>query len=455
MRWWLGPDASPDVAAPLLADALRQLEAGAANLRTGRRKQLYRLAGGPSQPHWLLKLRRYDRGDRWHRYFRESKARHELRIARSLRARGIDTPVPYAAGEARIRGRLDRCYLLTPVLQNARDLKELWAGGATLEERRGWIEAFGGTARRLHDVGLIQEDFAPNNFLLSSHDPPSVQPIDFERARLQHRVGSASRRRMLAVLDRHLAGASASDRLRFLHAYCGGAAPEARAWWRRLERERRRLTIRELARLERHACRDGRRFHRVEWNGWRGWARRGAPELPGIESRLRSSPEARPKPGMRLRFEPDGPYWAGAGAGSRADAQRLWATSLLLWGRGGLCPSPIACLQGEHGLCCWFARDSSARTLVQLATSEPARRAAAVLVGRLGSIGRLDARLDPRDIVLVHEPGGGLRAQLLDASAFRADLRDGPRGARRSRATVDVRLAPQAESIERIRKSAG
>ena len=43
VEWWLGPGVSPARAEPALAEALRQIESGAVNLRHGRRKELYRL----------------------------------------------------------------------------------------------------------------------------------------------------------------------------------------------------------------------------------------------------------------------------------------------------------------------------------------------------------------------------------------------------------------------------
>jgi hypothetical protein len=104
VRWWLRAGQDPLSLAPSLARLPEQL-AAAADLRSGRRKRLYRLALGTSgRPDHLLK-RSADPGLRgWLR--RRSKARRELAIAQRLEALGVAVVVPLAAGERRRRGRL-------------------------------------------------------------------------------------------------------------------------------------------------------------------------------------------------------------------------------------------------------------------------------------------------------------------------------------------------------------
>jgi tRNA A-37 threonylcarbamoyl transferase component Bud32 len=421
IRWWLGPGITSARARPVLERALRQLEDGAANLKSGRRKELYRIAARRGDPDYLLKVNRYERGAGRLRRLRRSKARRELAVAEALHARGIDTPLPFAAGEARAGAYLRCCYLLIPVLDEARDFLELWSrSGISRAERASWASALGQLARRLHDAGLLQEDFAPNNFLLQRGHSPRILPIDFERARIRRTVAAADRLGMLATLDRHLAGASAANRMRFLRAYAGGDRGAARRWWRRLTRASARLAARDLARMRRTSVAEGRRFGGVDWGGWSGWALRDAPELALAERRTAGPEAADPPETLATLVEPEGPLWLASCPASRRRARDVWATAHLLWARGGLVPRPIACLTRGDETRLWLARDPTSRTLLASSDSPEARRAAIVLVDRLLALGRLDPWLSPRKIAVARRTDGGLSAQLLDPGAFRA-----------------------------------
>jgi hypothetical protein len=421
IRWWLGPGITPARARPVLERALHQLATGAVNLKSGRRKELYRLAIEREAPDYLLKVNRYERGAGGIRRLRRSKARRELAVAEALQARGIETPLPFAAGEARALGRLTCCYLLIPVLDGARDFMELWSGtGISRAERAGWAIALGQLSRRLHDAGLLQEDFAPNNFLSYRDDPPRILPIDFERARIRRALGPGDRRRMLAELDRHLAGASTAYRMRFLRAYAGGDRRAARRWWRRLPPASARLAALDLAHLRRTSTVDGRRFRNAAWNDWSGWVVRDAPELALAESRTAGPDAADPPETRSILVESDGLLWRGSGPASRRRARDLWATAHMLWARGGLVPRPVACVTRGGEMRLWLARDPASQTLLQSCDSPEARRAAIVLVDRLLALGRLDPWLSTRKIALARRPDGGMSAQLLDPAAFRS-----------------------------------
>jgi tRNA A-37 threonylcarbamoyl transferase component Bud32 len=441
IRWWLGPGVAPARARPILEGALRQIEAGAVNLRSGRRKELYRLAIERETPDYLLKVNRYERGAGRIRRLRRSKARRELAVAEALGARGIDTPLPFAAGEARSGNRLICCYLLIPLLDAARDLMESWSQtGIPRAERASWATALGALSAKLHDAGLLQEDFAPNNFLLQRGDPPRILPIDFERARIRRAVGAGARSRMLAKLDRHLAGASAANRMRFLIAYAGGDRSAARRWWRRLPRASARLAALDLARLRRTGSADGRRFRNAAWGEWNGWAVRSAPELALAESRTTGPDSADPPETLALLVEADGFLWRASGPASRRRARNVWAAALMLWGRGGLVPRPVACLTRGDEMRLWLARDPVSQTLLECCDSGEAQRAAVVLVDRLLALGRLDRWLSTRKIALARRPDGSLSAQLLDPTAFRTARPARRRRRERARKLVMQRL---------------
>jgi len=453
VQWLLAPGTPISAAEPVLAGVLREIAGGAANLRRGRRKELYRIAVSGSV--WLVKVQHYDRGASWLRRHRRSQARRELSIAAALGERGIEAPLPLAAGDVRSGARLDRCYLVARELPDVSDLRTRWQqAGGLHRQRAAWADAMGRSARRLHDAGLVQEDFAPNNFLLRDGDPVAVLPVDFERAHLVRRVGASRRRRMIARLDQHLADASAADKLRFLRAYHGDDDRAARRGWRAVARIAPRMAARDLARLRRNAAQEGRRVRRVDWGDWHGWALRDAPELPLAEARTAGPKGAEPFSTHSLQVEADGELWRGSGAGSPVEARRLWAQALLLWSWGALAPRPVACLaRSDDQLRIWLARDPTAETLLSLRRLAPALDAGVVLVTRLRGLGRLDPWLSPRKIAVVRRPDGRLKAQLLSPTALRVGTPAGPADRRRARQFLEERLQEVDQHIEMMRET--
>jgi len=140
-------------------------------------------------------------------------------------------------------------------------------------------------------------------------------------------------------------------------------------------------------------------------------------------------------------------------AASQREARCLWAKAHLLWARGGLGPRPVACLTRGDELRLWLARDATSRTLLQSADSPEAQRAAIVLIDRLLALGRLDPWLSTRKIVVVRRPDGGLRAQLIDPSAFRAARPIRHRRRERARALLAERLGEVQQLREILRES--
>jgi hypothetical protein len=454
IRWWLDPATDPVRARRAIAAALRELAAGAESVKRGRRKQFYRLDLGEGLGEFLLKQHHYDRSMGPLRRLRAAKSRRELAIASALQRRGIDTPVPIAAGEARDGSWLRSCYLLVPFIPESSDFEQLQAReNDPRRERAERFTALGRLVRRLHDAGLRQDDMAPNNFLLRSGSPESPLPIDFERARMRRRIGTRTRSRMLAQLDGRLAGASASDRMRFLLAYSNADRRSARRWWRRLVRASATQAAREYARLLRNAGVEGRRVERVQWGGWSGWASRGAPEL-ALARNGTDGPQAGAVPEtLALLVEADGPLWRCSSTGSERAARRLWATAELLWTRR-LGPRPVAILRrADDRLRLWLARDPTAQPLLEQRESHAARAAAVVLIDRLLALGHVEPWLSPRKITLLPRFDGSLRAELNDPAAFRC-TRSVVRGRRlRARRFVARRLDLVEQLLEIVKKS--
>jgi hypothetical protein len=409
LRWWLGPGVAPERAKPALEAALAALAAGAEDRKRGRRKSLYRLdLGGTGEPDHLLKVNRYA-GRR-----RRSKARHELAVAAALSARGLPAPVPLAAGERRRGGRLEACYLLVPILPGVRDLREDLARGPAPRERRALARALGDLARRLHDAGLHQDDFQPNNFLVRWRgDRPELFVIDFERARLRRRVPERLRRRALAKLEREAGRAPASRRLRFLHAYCGGDARAARRWWRGLQAEAAALARRDAAHLFRNATRPGRRFEAVRLPGHRGVA------LPGLDrDRLERAARRGSDASAAVVGAPDAADWSvRLDASGVRHARRALARALVLAARG-LAPRPLAVLCGERDALLVLERGE--RTIQAFEARPNAAREAAwrVLERRLDAYGLRIRPLSEAEVAVEPLAPSGVRASLLGIDAF-------------------------------------
>jgi hypothetical protein len=381
----------------LLARLVRDVEGGRLrNQKSGRRKELYAVELEERGAH-LLKVNRYPGASGWWRRVRGSKARREQQIAREIARRGLPVPLPIAWGE-RARGRLEACYLLVPRLAEVTDLSAL-ESDRTLSpsSRRALAAAFGALSRRVHDAGLQQDDFAPNNFLVRFTPQPELFVIDFERARLrrtpvrhQHRLSA------LARLDRRLPGVSNLERWRFLVAYAGGSEA-ARRWWQELAAVAPRVAGRDLARLRRTTTREGRRVRRVRAGAISGWARREA-QLDGL---LEAG--ERGHSGAWRRYYPyDSPR----------SGRDLWAVAHLLWLRG-LGPRPLALLRDTHGTVLWLERQDGARDLDEAREADGVGVAATRLLGRLLALGSLDPGLERRDLGVIGSDAAHLRAVLL------------------------------------------
>lgn len=421
VRWWLREGADPEKTRPLLEDALAALRSGgAAGLKEGRRKALHQVslaaAGGAE---YLLKSNRYAWRP-WPR-LRASKARRELSLAEIARRRGVATPVPLAAGEERRWGRLVACHLLIPVVPGVVDLRRLWFGETIPpRERHALVAAFGSFARQIHDAGLFQDDFGPNNFLVRRGDPPELLMIDFERVRARRSPRDADRLWMLAKVDRDLAGAPAGERMRFLRAYARGDAAEARRWWQRVQAFAPVLARRDARRWARTATRAGRRFETRDLpGGWRGFARREvSAQIVTAALEDQAGNEGAPA---------SGEAWRVAFPGGLGAARRAWAVAHVLFARGGLSPRPLAALARDGEAVLLLERDPAARLLADVARPGPGEEAALrALFDRLLALGELTRPPQADEVALLPGADGHPRALLLAAGLLRLPGRGDP-----------------------------
>lgn len=249
----------------LLADPERVLAGpGILARESAGRKRFFRVDAGASEPALYVKIFALRRGLGRLRYFlRPSKARRERAIATKLAELGFEVAAPAAVGERRRYGLLDRSYSVIREIA-AQDLVRLLGdGGLVGPERRALLENFGALSRRLHDAGVDQDDFAPNNFL--ARPDGSFVLIDFERCHVRRAALGDSRYTQLAKLHRRDLGVSRSDRLRFLRAYLGPASgrAERREAWQRIWPEFRRIRKHDARHAEVAAFREGRNLARV------------------------------------------------------------------------------------------------------------------------------------------------------------------------------------------------
>jgi tRNA A-37 threonylcarbamoyl transferase component Bud32 len=169
--------------------------------------------------------------------------------ARLLAARGFATPEVVAAVEFRSAGVLRRSFFVTREVPEATTADLRWQAilrdadpARRRRARRAFARGLGDLFRRLHAAGLYHADLKDVNILVGGPpDRPTCVLLDLERVRVPSwRRGW--RVKNLVQLDRTLGRrASATDRLRFLHAYLRDVRARARrrTWVRAVERRAR------------------------------------------------------------------------------------------------------------------------------------------------------------------------------------------------------------------------
>ncbi len=423
IRWWLGATADREQVAPLLAAAVDAIESGAMNLKSGRRKELYRLTLLGDEPDHLLKVTRYLNGSSWTRRVRKSKARREIEMAAQLHDHEINTPLPVAAGERRRGGFLTACYLLIPLERDAIDLAILANSSARPRDRQAITTRFGALAARLHAIGFRQADFAPNNFLVRLADPPEIVPIDFERASLHTGKAGLDRHervQSLAKLERHCVDSSSTDRLRFLIAYAGDRKA-ARSYWHDIPHAIATLFARDEKRLRPISASGARRHERFRAGDWHGWAVRQGSGNDRVRAWLARDSRAG-------RIDTQAAFWACSyHARTEPQAADLWATSLALWVRG-LAPQPICAVQRGREVRLFLNRNVPSpadKTVGQLQVAAerkgiPATRSLMWLIDRLLGLGEISSQIAAGSVAIVRGSDGSSRATLIDIALFRS-----------------------------------
>jgi tRNA A-37 threonylcarbamoyl transferase component Bud32 len=197
-------------------------------IKSGRQRIVYRvdLAEGPVYiKHFLVP----DRRAKYRQWVRRGKGRNEGRRSEFLASIGVPTITPVALGEQRKRKFLFENYLVTLGIRDAPPLDEFvksWL--PTLSEplqsrvRRKLAESLAIMTARLHNAGLLHQDFHPGNVLvrLAADSMPELVMIDLDALRRSRDVSWKLAQQNLALLNHFFwLRSSRTDRYRFMKSY--------------------------------------------------------------------------------------------------------------------------------------------------------------------------------------------------------------------------------------------
>lgn len=209
-------------------------------------------------------------------FARPSSAFREVALFRELEARGVSTSLPVAAGERRGAGSPGPSCLVAHPAPGATSLDLLLLDGQALgAERRRLLAEYGVFARQVHDRGVLQEDFDPNNAIAIEplDGPKEILLVDMERVSLGLRLSRRVRARNLARLLRYGRGLPLTEQVRFLRGYVAGEEEPRgalREWAGAIRTSWSEVIRRDRVRMRKSCLRPGRLFARIERGEVRG-----------------------------------------------------------------------------------------------------------------------------------------------------------------------------------------
>ncbi len=285
VRWWTSPRFRPLIADGPFRDFDRAC-AEATLVKDLRSKRTLEMRSGAVT--WIIKL--YKATSVWRRIAAAvggSKARRELAACREVLKRGVPT-VPVDAVAERSGG-----------------------SAVVIEKLEGWtsvelalrgrlddalIRRYGAFARRVHDAGILQDDFNPSNVLLNGND---MRLIDFERLAIRASVSETARLRLIAKLVR-LPTIGRQGLGPFLDGYLRAGEDREATLARLLQCADRQADI-DRTRLARNCLRENRNFGRFDQGRYEGWFRKAQNGRDGLTAGQASALADRPSD---FRYEP-------------------------------------------------------------------------------------------------------------------------------------------------------
>lgn len=252
-------------------------------LKESRHKKLLRGPIDPAAPHELYLIKIYFYPGLWQRVkyaFRQGRARQEMSLAGRISAKGIPTIVPRQARDLKKRGFLHKSIVVTEYLSGCMNLEELLIKQPLSDRhlKRKVLYEYGRLARLIHDQGVFQEDFDPNNILYQPKPDGTFQLyfIDFEKTRLVETINEKQRIHILAKLNRMGQRLGGTDQMRFLTAYLGPQSDrrERKQWARRIRREEKSVLITDRRRAWRKSASVGKKIGFIQYDGYQGYYRK-------------------------------------------------------------------------------------------------------------------------------------------------------------------------------------
>ena len=171
--------------------------------------------------------------------------------ANALSVRGIDVATHLAARLPRSPLSSRSSYVIATALEGAEGFRDFvsanFASSDATASRRTFATAVGRHFRRLHGMGVFHRDLKTTNILIvgEATDSWTFYVVDLDRVRFRRRVSRRHRARNLAQINASTPLVmSATDRLRFYHAYRGSDSwlEEDKAFIREVIKQTRRRT---------------------------------------------------------------------------------------------------------------------------------------------------------------------------------------------------------------------
>jgi tRNA A-37 threonylcarbamoyl transferase component Bud32/predicted transport protein len=236
-----------------------------------------------AEPHktYLIKLYYYPGVWQKIKYcFRHSKADKELLLAKIITEKGIPTIVPRSVQNIRKWGLPQQSAILTEKLPDCLNLEELLLKGSLPHRRlrRKIIKKYGKLARLIHDQGIYQDDFDPNNILYQKNQNGSFQLffLDFERTRIFQNLSFKKRIHSLAKLNRMGRKLKKTDQLCFLKAYLGDNATkeDTLKWITKIQREEKKVFLHDQRKAGKECTSINRRIGFIKYKSYQGYYRK-------------------------------------------------------------------------------------------------------------------------------------------------------------------------------------
>lgn len=316
VTWWTSDEFLPRIRQGPFAD-FERVRAGARLVKDLRSKRTLEFDDAATT--WIIKV--YKPGSVWRKLasiVRGTRARHELQACRAVLRLGIPT-VPVAAA-AQWKG-------------GSAVVFEKLAGWTSVElelraaPRRELLSRYGYFARRVHDAGILQDDFNPSNVLIKGGD---LRLIDFERLRVLRSLSESRRLRLVAKLLR-LKSVGRDGLDAFLDGYLRSGEDREKVLARIQAFGERQARI-DRTRLARNCVRDNRNFGAFEAGDYLGFFRKAYEGRDGMTTEQAATLPARPE-GLTLH--------------PHDNALSAWKEANLLAQDGG--PTPLAVLRERGG----------------------------------------------------------------------------------------------------------